>query len=292
MITLNQCPICSNTEYKEFITVKDYTVSKKEFIIVECKGCGFKYTNPRPAENSLGKYYESEEYVSHSDTRNGMINVLYHFIRTYTIKKKIKLLRKYSKGDILLDIGCGTGAFLSVAERASYKTIGIEPDENARSYGKELYGLGIFDENKLKEIKTKSTDIITMWHVLEHVSDLTERITTIERILKDDGVLFVAVPNCSSWDAKYYKQYWAAYDVPRHLYHFSPKDIKALFTKVKLEVVKTLPMKFDSFYVSMLSEKYKNGRGNLLMAFMVGLISNMMAKRGTYSSQIYILRKK
>jgi predicted SAM-dependent methyltransferase len=129
-----------------------------------------------------------------------------------------------------------------------------------------------------------------MWHVLEHVYHLKRDIAELVRILKPDGSLIIAVPNMSSKDAKQYKEFWAAYDVPRHLYHFQKETIVNLMSQFNLSCKEILPMKFDSYYVSMLSEKYKNGK--LVSGVLNGLKSNLDAKSGGFSSQIYVFRKK
>ncbi len=294
MKTYANCPICEGKEFNEHLNCIDYTVSKKKFDIVKCEQCAFQFTNPIPLESEIGKYYESDEYISHSNTSKGLVNKLYQVVRNITIKQKLKLVKRLAKGNQLLDIGCGTGEFLKICKDNGFDVQGIEPSENAKKFAIENYKLNIHSEDKIKEFGAESFDLISMWHVLEHVYHLKERVVEIQKILKKNGILIVAVPNHRSYDAEYYKEYWAAYDVPRHLYHFSPNDIKNLFEKNGFNLEEVLPMKFDSFYVSMLSEKYKNGKANFLKAFQVGFKSNSKAakeKSPKYSSQIYILRK-
>jgi len=292
METLSNCPICDHKTFKEFIVCTDYTVSKKDFTIVKCDTCGFKFTNPRPLESDLGDYYKSEEYISHSNTRKGLISKLYQSVRNYTLKKKLKLITKLNKtsGNIL-DIGCGTGEFLNVCKLSGWNTLGIEPSEDARKFGKGSFALDVREEDALKGLKDGSYDIITMWHVLEHVPHLNARIEEIKRLLKPGGHILIAVPNCSSKDAAKYGRYWAAYDVPRHLYHFIPNDLRNICKRHSLQLVNILPMKFDSYYVSMLSEKYKTGKASLIKGILSGFSSNMSANSETYSSQIYIIKK-
>lgn len=293
METLNTCPICNSKEFSLFLVCKDNTVSRETFNILECKSCEFKFTNPRPEAIKLGAYYKSEEYVSHSNTKKGFINYVYQIVRKYTLLKKLQLISNYFKTGNILDIGTGTGEFLNVFKNAKWNTIGIEPSPDARKMAIANYGLEIREESEIKKLESESFDVITMWHVLEHVPKLNERIEDLKRLLKPNGILVIAVPNCDSLDAKIYKENWGAYDVPRHLYHFSPKNIEMLFKNHGFEVFKILPMIFDSFYVSMLSEKIKTGKTNLISAFWNGLRSNISAiKTGkTYSSQIYLIRK-
>jgi len=291
MKNYNNCPICNSSEFNQFIDCKDYTASKETFTIVKCKSCDFAFTNPIPDESKIGQYYESEEYISHSNTSKGIINTLYQMVRNYTIKNKVKLLRKYGSGNTLLDIGSGTGDFLNACKKSGLEVKGIEPSEIGRKQTLENFDIEVFDESKIETLPEGKFDYISMWHVLEHVYHLNKRIEEISRILNENGTLIVAVPNLKSLDANKYKEHWAAYDVPRHLYHFSPKNINNLMQKHGFQVVKILPMPFDSFYVSMLSEKYLNGKNNLIKAIYNGLLSNLKAGKDKWSSQIYIIKK-
>ena len=289
MKRLTNCPICESSELVKYMDVKDHMITKEEFVIEQCKSCGFHFTNPRPTIATIGNYYKSENYVSHSSSRKGIINNIYSIVRNYTLRKKVQLLRNYSKGNSLLDIGAGTGHFLNHALYSGFDVQGLEPDSDAIRFAKEVFHLDIDPLSLLHDIPANSKDIITMWHVLEHVYDLQKDFKQFVNILKKNGLFIIAVPNLQSFDANYYKSYWAAYDVPRHLYHFRQEDIEALAKQHGLTLETVKPMKFDSFYVSMLSEKYK--KGSLLKAFCIGFRSNIKHRKGGYSSQIYILRK-
>lgn len=293
METLLTCPICNGSNLNSFLICEDHTVSRETFNIVQCISCSFKFTNPRPSEDKLGEYYKSEEYISHSNTKKGIVNYLYQTVRKYTLLKKLQLISKFYKTGNILDIGCGTGEFLNICKKAKWNVLGIEPDVDARKMAIENYNIDVKEETELKNLTDVSFELISMWHVLEHVPRLNERMEEIKRILKNDGIIIIAVPNCNSLDAKIYKNNWAAYDVPRHLYHFTPNDIEKLALKHGLKCIRILPMIFDSFYVSMLSEKIKTGKVNLLKALLIGSRSNFSAlKTGkTYSSQIYLLKK-
>ncbi len=286
------CPICGNISGNPFLVCKDFTVSKSDFEIVECSKCGFAFTSPRPLEKDLGKYYESEEYISHSNTSKGIISRLYQMVRKHTLRKKLQLVNREGQKGLLLDIGCGTGEFLNTVNLDGWKTIGIEPSLGARKQCVDNYKLDVRDENELANLPAKSFDVITMWHVMEHVPHLQERVQKLKELLKLNGVLIVAVPNRSSHDAKYYGAHWAAYDVPRHLWHFRAEDMRSLMSNSEFEVKQILPMKFDSYYVSMLSEKYKMGNNNLISAIWRGWISNRKAGAEGSSSLIYIIRNK
>jgi 2-polyprenyl-3-methyl-5-hydroxy-6-metoxy-1,4-benzoquinol methylase len=247
------------------------------------------FTNPRPSPDRIGEYYKSEDYVSHSSTKKGLVNKVYNWVRSYTLKKKISLLKELTPGKKLLDIGAGTGHFLAKAKESGFTVLGLEPDEDARKVALSENGIELKDLSLLHSLD-ETFDVVSMWHVLEHVYDLQVDLEKIVSLVNQDGVLIIAVPNYTSFDAQYYKEFWAAYDVPRHLYHFSPKSIIPLVESKGLKFEKMLPMKFDSYYVSMLSEKYKGG--SILKAMRIGFLSNQKAKEGLSSSQIYIFRKK
>jgi len=291
MEELSNCPVCGHSHFAPFLTAKDHTVSHEQFKIVECKQCGFVFTNPRPLKENLGKYYKSTAYVSHSDTSEGLINKVYKQVRKITLNQKYNLVKPYLENNNLLDIGSGSGSFLNAVKEKGVNAFGVEPDIETRESSIKKYGINVKDESALSDFEADYFSVITMWHVLEHVPNLEERVLEIKRILSPTGRLFVAVPNYTSFDASYYKEHWAAYDVPRHLYHFSPVTIRKLFNKHNMVLERVIPMKFDSFYVSMLSEKYKNGKPNLLKGILNGIKSNFKADNDTFSSQIYVIKR-
>lgn len=290
MNELKNCPICASDKFDLFLETKDFSVSKETFKIVKCINCDFHFTNPIPEEDRISSYYKSDDYVSHNSTKKGIINKIYHVVRWYSLRKKLRLINKYSGNKFLLDIGAGTGHFLNLASKSGWNVNGLEPDAEARKVAYNVNQIKLNDIKELDKIENNSYDVITMWHVLEHVYHLNDQLESIKRKLKDTGVLVVAVPNMSSYDAKHYGEYWAAYDLPIHLYHFTPHSIKSLMDKHGLYQIDMRPMIFDSYYVAMLSEKYKGG--SLIKGVMEGLKSNWRAKNGTYSSQIYIFKKK
>ena len=293
MIIYSACPCCNSENIVKALSAKDRTVSNEEFEIWQCNACTARFTQNVPDKNEIEKYYQSEDYISHSDTKKGFINSLYHRVRKRTLHSKRKNVEKFTKLSTgkVLDIGAGTGAFLSTMDKAGWDVKGIEPDETARENAKKLYGLSLQTPQELFNLPPQSFDAITMWHVLEHVHELHEYINQLKKLLKPTGCLFVAVPNYTCYDEKVYKEFWAAYDVPRHLYHFSPRSITQLLLQHGLQLKDIKPMWYDSIYVSMLSEKYKSGKNNFLKAGWTGSVSNWRAlfNRETCSSLIYII---
>ena len=278
-----------------FLNCKDHTVSNEVYQVTINKEYDMLVTKPVP--KNLGDYYKSEDYISHTDSKKSILDKVYQAVKNITLKRKLKLIDTYlfnqnssSRSEKnILDVGAGTGDFLKVCKDDSWNVFGVEPDLGARNIASKK---GIILLEDLSKIKNKQFDIITLWHVLEHVENLEEYISTLKSLLTKDGKLIIAVPNYKSYDAKYYKEFWAAFDVPRHLWHFSQTSISKLFSKEDMMVEKTLPMKFDSYYVSLLSEKYKSGKMNPIKSFYRGLMSNMKARSSSeYSSLIYVLKK-
>ena len=268
--------------------VKDYSVSKEIFDLHHNPEFDLLITFPKPSLEILPSYYESEDYISHTDGKRSLFEKMYHFIKNIALKNKLNLINSQSQKGTLLDIGAGTGDFLVVAKKDGWEITGIEPGEKPRNIAIQK---GVSFANNLEALADNSFDVITMWHVLEHVPDLEFQIKELKRLIKPNGTILIAVPNFNSFDANYYGKFWAAFDVPRHLWHFSKTAIDKLFAVENLKLVKIVPMKFDSFYVSLLSEKYKNGRMNFLRAFWIGWESNRYGKRNMeYSSHIYVIK--
>ncbi|WP_010255664.1 class I SAM-dependent methyltransferase [Myroides injenensis] len=275
---------------EKYIEVEDYSISHEKFQLYLDPDLHLLKTVPQPIFEKIGEYYKSEDYISHTDSKRNLFEKVYHIVKRKAIQNKIDLIESFSnaKGK-LLDIGCGTGDFIFEANKRGWKVCGFEPNASASSLAKEK-GLSLLESTE--NIDSNSLDVVTMWHVLEHVHDLDKQIRELYRLLKPGGNLIIAVPNYNSYDAKYYGKYWAAYDVPRHLWHFSQKSIPLLFEPYLFSHIETCPMLFDSFYVSLLSEKYKTGKQNWLKAFWIGLKSNIEARQNLeYSSLIYILKK-
>ncbi|ULQ54479.1 class I SAM-dependent methyltransferase [Flavihumibacter fluvii] len=294
LIHYQNCPVCHSGSIEKALDAIDNTVSKETFSIWECNTCKLRFTQDVPDLHTIGPYYKAESYISHSDTRKGLINTLYHLVRNHTLQQKRKLLRAVSglENGRILDIGAGTGAFLSEMSLAGWQVTGLEPDPGARKVASDKYNLHFEDPDNLFHLHTASFDVITLWHVLEHVHNLHEYMEQFKRVLVPGGFLVIAVPNYTSPDAQNYGASWAAYDVPRHLYHFSPRSVQQLLVMHGFQLQKMKPMWFDPFYISMLSEQYKNGRPNHLGAFIHGIKSNKKAlsHAESASSIIYIAK--
>lgn len=291
MINIIECPICKNKDLQFLTRCTDFTVSHETFEIRQCTNCTLGITTPRPDSNSLGQYYQSEEYVSHSGKTSGGIGLLYKIARSFTLNWKRDSIEKHKTPGDILDFGCGTGEFLHAMQNSGWNITGIEPSDLARSKAERLTKQKIHSTLEV----TGKFDVITAWHVVEHVPDLTETILKLKVLLKKDGILFIAVPNFQSPDGNSYKENWAGFDVPRHLWHFSKKSMNTLLESTKLKLQDIKPMTLDAYYVSLLSEKYKNlntlNISCLIKGFLGGLKSNITAKREiNHSSLIYIAK--
>ena len=287
------CPACGSTTWKASGQTKDYSITGEWFELRECTSCHLKATHPQPPANQLGRYYASKEYISHSDTKEGWTNKLFHKARDFMMKKKFDWITQASgksKGK-LLDVGAGTGHFAAYMKDKGWEVIALEPDETARKVAFEKLGLELQPLETLPQQQPASFDVITLWHVLEHVQDVNGYMDHFRTLLKPEGVLVIAVPNHTSRDARQYGPQWAAFDVPRHLWHFSPASMEQLLSKHSFKLFQKITMPLDAFYVSMLSEKYK---GNYLLgpvgAFISGLRTFVSGKKNVdkASSIIYI----
>ncbi|MDR0753943.1 MAG: class I SAM-dependent methyltransferase [Prevotellaceae bacterium] len=297
IVTIQKCPVCNSINIKHDFLCIDYCVSREKFDVYVCRQCDFLFTNHFPSNHSMDKYYYDLKYISHSDIKKGFINKLYHFVRSYTVKRKLKFVCNQSKKKTgkILDIGCGTGYFLNEAKRKGWETFGIEKNERASKRAIESFNMFVKPEHHIYKFPKASFDVITLWHVLEQREDLNETMEKIYDLLLPDGIAVVALPNCSSYDAKHYRSYWAGYDVPRHLWHFTPKTMELFIKKFKFNIVYKCTMPFDAFYVSLLSEKYKkvNSFIAFVKAMFIGAVStvNALFDKNKSSAMIYVLKK-
>lgn len=293
---LLKCPLCKSGNILNHQLVKDHAVSKKEFTLCRCADCTLLFTNPRPTEEEIGPYYDFKEYYSHEDQVQNFTQWLYQKVRKSSIQRKVGLIDSLVKGGFLLDYGCGTGEFLQEAKKQQWTIRGIEPSDKARSQAVNKLTTEVLSTlDELPELE--AYDVITLFHVLEHIHSLRKTVKKLVNHLKSNSYMVIAVPNPESTDARHYTSDWAGYDVPRHLYHFSQQSMTAFQEQFGLELVRVEPLTYDSYYVSLLSEGYKNPKAGLLTryikAFLQGYRSNQRAgKPGNYSSNIFIFKKK
>lgn len=288
------CPLCSSTELVHEFTCTDHFLSGETFPVVKCDQCGFTFTQDHPGENEAGKYYESEDYISHSDTSKGLTNKLYRFARNFMLKRKVRLVVKVTgqnRGN-LLDIGSGTGYFVNAMKNAGWKAEGIEINKKAREFSIAKFGIDVYDPSDLSNLKPGNYDCITLWHVLEHFHDPDVYMREIARLLKPGGRCIIALPNSNSYDARHYREFWAAWDVPRHLWHFTPETFRKFCEKSTFELTKISSLPLDVFYISTLSEKYRGSGFHFFKGIVKGkwlwILSAFNKKKA--SSLIYVLR--
>lgn len=278
--------------HKTYITLKDYSVSGEVFEIITDPSIDLMYTHPKPSDRDLKTYYPDVGYISHTNQLNSLIDVLYHTVRGFSLKRKVELIKPFkSETAFLLDVGAGTGHFIRAAKKGGWDAKGIEPNSAAREIA-NTNSKGVFvGEEKLSSFPADSFDVITLWHVLEHLPNLEENIKTFKKLLKPDGRIIVAAPNFKSFDARHFKNYWAAYDVPRHLWHFSKDSIANVFSRANISLESIHPMPMDAYYISLLSNKHKTGSYRFLYSLIIGSLSNLKAlNTGEYSSLIYVLK--
>ena len=296
ILNIHICPLCGGQQLEHALTCTDHYASGEQFEVIRCVHCGFLMTQGVPVEAEIGKYYETPDYISHSDTQQGLMNRVYHWVRQYMLSRKAALVKRtsgLSEGS-LLDYGTGTGYFANAMLCQGWKVKAIEKSPQARAFAKKQFGLNVEAEHSLKDYPSMSLDVVTLWHVMEHLEHLNEMWETLHRILKDKGVLIVAVPNPESYDARKYKEWWAAYDVPRHLWHFSPSVMQRFGDKHGFVLEKEHPMPFDAFYVSMLTEKYKGNGLSFVKGLWTGALAwfSALGNKEHSSSLIYVFRKK
>jgi SAM-dependent methyltransferase len=296
LIHYTTCPSCHSDQLQPALDAVDQTVSHETFSILQCGNCGLRFTQDVPDAGSIGRYYKSDNYISHSNTNKGLVNRLYHMVRRQTLSDKYRLIASAARTrqGKLLDIGAGTGAFVGYMQERGWEVTGLEPDETARRVALTDHKVELVDMDQLFSLPPDSFEAITLWHVLEHVHDLHPYIERLKALVKRNGRIFIAVPNYTCYDAGVYQSFWAAYDVPRHLYHFSPDAMESLLAEHGLQLQYSQPMWYDSIYISMLSEKYRGGgHGNNVKAVLTGLVSNIKAfiDKSRCSSLIYVISK-
>lgn len=293
MQELHSCPICSGTTLQHAMQIKDHSVSHETFQVQRCSNCSFLFTNPRPGLSEIGPYYQSDEYISHTNSNKGLFNTMYQWARKRAIRSKLNLLNHVAEGPkTLLDYGCGTGEFLAAAVQSGWVGAGLEPDAGAREQARQNHQLNVEDPVELNRLPDGQFGAITLWHVLEHVHDLQQTVSQLKRCLAGNGVLIIAVPNAEADEAQHYSEYWAAYDVPRHLYHFTQDSMIRLMQQHGLACISVEGMFFDPFYIALLSERYRHGGFRPLQAVYRGTRTTWRARKqlNLNSSLLYIFK--
>jgi 2-polyprenyl-3-methyl-5-hydroxy-6-metoxy-1,4-benzoquinol methylase len=269
--------------------IKDYFYSQDVFEVLPSKHEGVLETFPKLNEAELSGYYNHENYISHQTKSKTLLEKVYQVAKRVMIKRKQNKVFNFCKSGRILDIGTGTGDFLKSFDSKSWEKFAIEPNEGLH---KALKNEKIHILKSVEEIQHQQFDVITLWHALEHIPNLEGTLQRIQSSLNPDGVLIIAVPNYNSYDAAFYKTHWAAWDVPRHVWHFSKSGLISLCQKFNFEFVTNSPLLLDAFYISIISEKYRNSN-NMLRAFCVGLYSNLLGLfKNEYSSFVYVLNAK
>jgi len=296
MITQSICPLCSSAKTSTYLICTDHLLTRERFDLYKCKECGFVFTLKYPDEQNIGKYYESDNYISHNDSSKGILNIIYLQARSLMLKKKRKIIEKatqLTRGRIL-DIGCGTGYFAATMKKGGWDVTGIEPNVKARNFAAGHFALDVISPDDVSELPAGIFDCITLWHVLEHFHDPFSYAAEIKRLLRPEGLILCALPNCSSFDASNYGEYWAAYDVPRHLWHFTPETFRLFAEKMGFNIIGIRPLPLDVFYISILSEKNKGTKFHFLTGMVKGTLFafRSLFNKPRSSSLIYFLRLK
>ena len=286
-----KCPFCESENTRLHLKLKDYFLSKEDFEIFECDNCKLLFTTPRPDKSVIGKYYKSEDYLSHNEHKKGLVPWIYNQVKKVNIRNKYKIAIGSLIKPHILDFGCGVGDFLHFAQQKGCEITGCDMSEDARKFASEKLCKAIVTPEEIFALPHSTFDIITMWHVLENIDDLHFQTEQLHRLLKDKGRLVIAVPDYMSFDAQYYKDKWAAYDVPRHLNHFHKESLQNIF-KGKFELENIYPLKWDAYYISMMSEKYIGKGNSFIKGILTGWKSNRKARKtGEFSSLVYVFHK-
>jgi len=270
------CYICKTSNYKPYVTIKDI-LNINSFTIAQCD-CGFCFVNPRPSEKELKKYYHTDDYLPHSKGK-GVLFLLYRIVQKISFYNKFLLLRNLKEKITHLDYGGGDGRF------SNY----VNSKENATSSFYDPY----YKNSLNADFKKKEYNIITLWHVLEHAYDLDILFENIEKSLENRGKLVVAVPNFDSLERNIYKENWAAYDLPRHLYHFNNISLEKLLRSKGYKIIDKKRMLFDTFYISILSSMKISNISVIKSLFVALFISIKVIIKGPEfsSSLLYVCEK-
>lgn len=294
-IEIKACIVCGSTDHQTELLVTDWLVTQEKFNVKRCNKCLFRFTANPPSAEAAGKYYETEEYVEHSDNNDGFINKLYHFGRKWMMKYKLSLIQNLQTGNRLLDVGSGAGYFLNFMQQSGYAVEGVEISEKAVKGCKDKYNIDAYHPSRLIGNKIEiNVDIITLWHVFEHVYEYDEYFNSFSKLLSKDGRLIIAMPNYKCLEEKIYRTHWNGYDTPRHLWHFTPETFKKFAADRGFEIVKMKSLPLDPFYNSMISASYKKSFTLLPITLLNGILSSILSSISLKhsSSIVYILKKK
>lgn len=291
VIHFEKCPVCSSEQIKPYLKATDWGYSGKPFEIYECKQCTFAFTQDIPDQTEIAQYYQHADYVSHTDTQEGLFFKIYHKVRAKMLRKKRLWVEKHSTKGRILDIGAGTGYFLNEMKQNAWEVLGFEPEATARSVAQSNFKIDLKSDLEKIVNTEKKFDALSMWHVLEHVHTLDTYFEYFNQLLNPKGKVFIAVPNYTSTDGQFYKENWAAWDVPKHLWHFSPQSLEKLAEKHHFQLEKKYALPFDAFYIALLSEKSFLGK---IRATFIGSLSYVKAVFSVdkASSVLYVLKKK
>jgi SAM-dependent methyltransferase len=286
------CPSCGLKKQDPYLIAPDFRFSHRDFPLVTCSSCGLIYTALVPASEDIGAFYKADSYDSHRIDNRSLISRVYRLVRKWNVRNKIKLVRSFTSKGLVVDYGCGLGHLVAEMENKGMNVRGFEIDEDVRKLSSDILNIEVKSLSDFSTLNDSSVDVLMMWHVLEHVYDLRDDFQQIVDKVKKKGVFLIAVPNCRAYDAQFYKKHWEAYDVPRHLYHFDKESIDVFTSSYGLTRESIIPMRFDSYYVSMRSEKNIKGGGFIPRGVWKGFLSNLLAYKYGYSSHIYVYRKK
>lgn len=241
----SSCFFCGSHDIGSSIASVERLSKKETFHIATCGACGMKRTIDAPALKDIGTYYAHESYVSHTGVRVWPLRVL----RTLRLWLRAHMISSFfqRKGS-LLDIGCGVGDFAALIQKQGWNVLCIEPDESTRQKAQKQYKLDVRDVSALAHLPEATFDVITLWHVLEHMYDPLQTGATVKRLLNSEGVCIVAVPNAEAYSAEHYGCNWVAYDVPRHVSHFRSRDIHTWAERSGLEVIRQSSVPLDEFF--------------------------------------------
>ncbi len=290
------CPLCGASGQIPYAGCTDYTVSKEHYTLMRCPSCGMVYTLDPPSQDKMAQYDKLGLKLKLGDSPSGLIGKLYYRVRSYMLGRKAHIVesQSYRTAGTLLNYGAKTGFFSHRMERRGWKVISVEKYHEERQFSLEMFHHRMIDLNEMDKLRPGTFDVITLWHVFEHNPHPDKLLDRFYDLLRPGGILVMACPNICSTDAMHYGPYWAAYDVPRHLWHFSPTSLCNLVHKHGFTLMHHESMPFDSFYISILSEKQMRHKLAFIRGFLYGLHSWLvsLSKRGKSSSLVYVFRKR